>query len=667
MRRFVILLFLFLSSVPALRAQSIPVNPKFGSVSDEEVALTRYDLDTTAAVLLLCRKTDVSVRLDPDATFGKYIVVNERWKILKEEGKKVADYEFFYSTAKNSREKITNIKVNTYNLDAEGKVVKTPMSKEYIFDKRFTDNTRRVTFTAEEVRVGSVVEVTYEWILSDSVIDNLYLQATTYPINLAVTEVSYPDYFTYNTMLKGDSSRIETSNETNLETAVLLGGNPVDYHLRTDYYKVSDVPRLRREPYSIASDSYRLGIVYDLRRFVIPNKKEQNFATSWAQIDFNLKESGYQNPFRTPFKNKQALFEAIEGLEDDESTIMTVWNLLREEVSWNGRTRLSAQSPGETLKAHEGNSADLNALLASALNSIGYTADPVLIHPRSSGDLNEDHVTASAFTAVILRVSTPDRKVYYLDASEDKCGYLNLFDSDYLVEKARWMHPEGGGEWVDLTSVRNPNTNSFSQEVVVNVDPATGLLSGLSNIDVAGYPCYSVKANRDRFSDEDEWIQDTEIDERIDISTMSMTNADKRSDTCHVHYDFQKEIDQSGDYLYIPVFLYPWHLDGAFQREKRMTPVDFNYRHRHLYRFVLNIPEGYEVEQLPRAYNAFCSAANQSNYSLRCTREDNRVIALFNFNLNTLRVPVSGYSELRSFWEGLGNAERAVIVLKKVQ
>ena len=73
------------------------------------------------------------------------------------------------------------------------------------------------------------------------------------------------------------------------------------------------------------------------------------------------------------------------------------------------------------------------------------------------------------------------------------------------------------------------------------------------------------------------------------------------------------------------------------------------------------------MEQLPRAYNAFCSAANQSNYSLRCTREDNRVIALFNFNLNTLRVPVSGYSELRSFWEGLGNAERAVIVLKKVQ
>ena len=667
MRRFAILLSLLLGSVPLLQAQTIPVTPEFGAVTDAEVALTRYEPDTTASVVLLCRKKEISIRLDPDAAFGQYIVTYERWKVLKESGKDIADYEFLYSVNKNNPEKITNIKVNTYNLNANGKVVKTPMSKEFIFDKRYTDNVRRVSFTAENVRVGSVIEVTYERILRTADIEDIYLQSSSFPTNLSIAEVSYPDYFSYNKLTRGNVALLETSRESHAETAVLRAGNIHDYYIQQETYTVRDAPRLRRESYCISPESHRVSIVYDLRSYVILGYVEKYFATDWNQIDYNLQKAQYQAPFRAKFKSVGILQEAIAGEKDDAARIVAVWNLLRESVKWNGRTRMYPHEPEATLRARTGSSADLNALLASALNTIGYTADPVLLSPRSNGDFSENHVTDGAFSAVILRVSTPDRKVYYLDASEDECGYLNLFDSDYLVSKARWLHDNGAGEWVDLTAVRNPNSNSLAQEVAVQIQPETGLLTGVSNTVAIGYPCRRIKQVRDRFSDEDEWIQDTEIDDQIDISVMAMTNEKKRSDKCAVHYEFEKEIDRSGDYLYIPVFLYPWHLDGAFQREKRDTPIDFEFTHRHIYRFVLTIPEGYAIDQLPLTKNNYCSAARQSNYSLRCTTEGNQLVVLFNFNLNTLRVPVSGYSELRSFWEGLGNTERAVVVLKKIQ
>ena len=57
MKRLAILLLLQAAAL-TLSAQSIPVNPKPGRVSDEEVAMTAYPLDTTAAALILYQNTD---------------------------------------------------------------------------------------------------------------------------------------------------------------------------------------------------------------------------------------------------------------------------------------------------------------------------------------------------------------------------------------------------------------------------------------------------------------------------------------------------------------------------------------------------------------------------------------------------------------------------------
>ncbi len=664
MRRF-ILSQLFLLFAVLLSAQTIPLKPGFGNVSDQEVTMTRYEPDTTASVVLLYRKVDVGIRIDMDASFSQYITTYERWKILKEDGKDVADYELYYVDTQKYHEKITNIKVVTHNLEADGTISHKQMSKNYVFDKKYMNNARRVTFTAEDVRVGSVIEVTYEQILPTCDIDDVYMQSGSYPINLCDVEVSYPQYFTYNAKRRGEVSLCDFRCDETGETVVLRGGNSENYILMSDYYTAHDIPRLKRENGCACPEQYRLAVVYSIQKFIIPGYVERYYATSWNQIDYRFQEARYTAPFKSRFKGMELLAATATGGSEEEQ-ITAVWNTVRETVTWNERERISAKEPAQTLKDRTGSSADLNALLASVLNAMGFTAEPVLLRPREKGDIDEFHISEDQFTTVILRVHTPSGKNYFLDAAGDESTYLNILEPRLLVEKARLMHLGGGGEWIDIAGSQKTDDNSHAQIVKVTLDPVSKRMKGSSEITAKNQCVYSLLSKKKRYDSDDEWIQARELKENIEISVMTL-EPDKASDKVVLKYDFEKEIDQGGDYLYIPVFLDAKHLDGAFQAETRMLPIDYEYRDRTFYRLELEIPEGYTVDQLPKAHNEFYTAASQSRFSMRGGQEGNRVIVQFNLNMNTTRIPASGYREFRTFWEKLGEAERSFIVLKKVQ
>ena len=75
---------LFLSM--AARAQSIPVNPKFGAVSDAELEMTTYQPDTSAAVVVLWRRLEVEAAFSGSFGLTRKVTLTERVKILKESG-----------------------------------------------------------------------------------------------------------------------------------------------------------------------------------------------------------------------------------------------------------------------------------------------------------------------------------------------------------------------------------------------------------------------------------------------------------------------------------------------------------------------------------------------------------------------------------------------------
>ena len=202
MKKIIFCAVVFILAGLQVSAQTIKINKHFGKVSKEEVQMTTYQLDTAASALVLYEKQDVV--LDLTAT-GEFILtrdVHMRIKVLKEDGIEWGNFEFMRYSTSNVRETVTGIEVDTYNMSESG-IERVKMSRDYIYDEQVSESWRKVSFYAQDVRVGSVIEVKYK-VTSDMFwdFDDLVFQKSI-PVNLSEAEVRIPGMFTFNKKLRG--------------------------------------------------------------------------------------------------------------------------------------------------------------------------------------------------------------------------------------------------------------------------------------------------------------------------------------------------------------------------------------------------------------------------------------------------------------------------------
>ncbi|MBR1538820.1 MAG: hypothetical protein IJ636_04860 [Bacteroidales bacterium] len=630
-------------------------------MSDAEIDLTVYPRDSSAAAVLLYRNYTVRIGISATAQLNRTVWVHDRWKILKEAGKDVADYEIVYSTNLEDREVVSGIKVTTFNRGADGKVQQTKMSKKSQFNKKYADNLNKISFAAEDIREGSVVEVSFEVQSPTITIPDIYLQRSDYPVNKIDVEVTYADYFTYNRVTRGFLSadfRQKIENETIATPATGL----LSFGMYHDYFTAVDVPVMKDEPYCYCPEQFMLSVCYDLRSVSIPGVLTQDFNAGWTDVDRRFAESGLLTQFKQKYRDADALKALVSGKETADEKIVAVWQYILKQVKWNQEIQLLPQDNKQTLKEGTGSSADMNALMASALNSAGLVAEPVLVKSRKSGALLDFHISSSEFTTFILRIQAPDGTVRYLDASR-KDSFLDVLPPVYLVTRGRLLHLDGHGEWVDLTAI--PVTNALTQVVRLSLLPQEGLAKGSAEISASNQVAYAVKSHYRSFDTPEAWIEDTENDEGIEVIGMSLDEPDKLGNVAHVTYTFEKPVDLAGDYLYIRPFLSAWHDAQAFRNEKRKLPVEFPYKERINYMCLVEIPEGYAVDQLPATTRGSMPAAGGSAYLIQCQQVGSHIQLSFRADMNVLLLQENDYPDFREFWEHLCKTEESVIVLKK--
>ena len=661
MKRFFSLFIALTCLAAAAFAQQIPVNPKFGSVSDREIDIREYAPDTSATAVLLYRSIEVVIGFDIFLELGRTVVVHDRWKILKEEGRDVANYQRIYVNAPNERERVSEIKVVTYNRD-NGSVRQTKMSRKNVFDEKYADRLNRISFTAEDVRVGSVVEVSYKIESPSLQIEDIYLQSSAYPVNQIDVDVAYAEYFYYNTALRG-TWPCQRSRKSINDAVTTSSGAQLAYTLYHDCFSAVDVPVLRKEPHSFCPDQYRLSVIYDLRSIVIPGVASRHFNTDWKDVDLAFSESELMRQIKLRQRDLAPLQARLSGLETEDEKLAAVWSYVGSLVKWNGDTDLFPEEIKQVVKKGEGSSADINALMASYLNSLGYTAEPVLVKPRSQGVMVDFHIAASSFRTFILRVTAPDGSVRYLDAS-DRDGWFNVLGPDYLVSKARVLHLDGHGEWVDLSGCYP--VPSIKESVKMTPDPKTGRLAGSVQIEATGQIARSVRAHYHSFSSQEDWIEETENDEGIEVLEMDFEDPDQRGEKARIRYSFEMDCDASGDFLFIKPFLSQWHDESSFREEERKLPVEFPYPEKITYVCVIDVPEGYAIEQLPENIRVETSRPGQGSFSLQCQPIGGQIIQLsFRSSIDAKPFGQSDYANFRAFWETLCQAEKSVITLKK--
>ena len=106
-------------------------------------------------------------------------------------------------------------------------------------------------------------------------------------------------------------------------------------------------------------------------------------------------------------------------------------------------------------------------------------------------------------------------------------------------------------------------------------------------------------------------------------------------------------------------------MESPFKAEERVLPVEFPFAVRERHVIQIDLPEGYEVENLPQSIQAKMNDGGM-NCRIKTDLTDRKLNIQINFNRQSMLYPSEYYSSLRDFRGALESKCNEMIVLKKI-
>lgn len=662
MKRFCLPVILLLAVLPfsSVAGQDIKFNPKFEAVSEEEVKMTSYPRDTSAAAVIIYKELTRTVFVSPGFEFYLKNINRYRFKVLKESAKDIGDFEIIYRTDGEMSEKIHDIKVTTFNWE-NGKVVKTKMGKEFIFDQKYSDHAKRISFSAQNVKVGSVIEVTFErlnkhyWDIGDITFQG------SIPVNCVEAKVRYPEWLVFNAMSRG--LKLYSSNQSYETDRLTLGtGKYADYNSLQFNYRAVNLPALKAEDNVYCISQFYSAVSFELAALRLPGQVPKTVAYQWSDVDKRIMESDIFSELNSSCKFKDEVDPIKNSDKSFKEKVVAIRNLVAGKVKWNKTIRLVPKSASSVLKESSGSNADINALTGSALKYAGFTVTPVAVKLRTSGELQDFHISLDAFDTFVLKVASDKGEVLMLDAAFPT-GYVNIFPYPYLVPKARQIVKDQSiRPWIDLTSLTK-NQTSYNVHAKLDED---GLLSGTMKIEATGEESMYLKEFYNSYDEKEKFYAALEKNNSYTIVDLTVQNMDEYTPDCSMTVGIESQMQTTEDRIYLKPVIETLHSEGRYKSETRSVPVDFPYRETTVYNLVVEIPEGYEIEQMPSNSSAGSTKVDSKADIVYKKSEDGRKIEVsYIYVLNDMYADPRDYQDFRRYWMQLAKLENETIVLKK--
>ena len=135
-----------------------------------------------------------------------------------------------------------------------------------------------------------------------------------------------------------------------------------------------------------------------------------------------------------------------------------------------------------------------------------------------------------------------------------------------------------------------------------------------------------------------------------------------------LEYKIAMKEGQNGDaaIIYIGPIMIGRQKDNPFTSPTREYPVDFGEQFNETYSLQLTIPQGYEVEDLPKNISmAMEEKAGKFQYQI--TQVDNKILLNYYLSIDKVIFIPSEYLALKNFFNQVINKQAEQIVLKKTK
>lgn len=651
---------IFLFSFSAISQKT---STKYGNVTDDELTMTIYPQDSSANAVVLYQDVYTSYKYR-ESDFCLQSTHKKKIKILKTEGCDKANVVIpYYSSVRVSDrgDDITGIEAFAYNME-NGKLKKEKMNKSLIFDERINDNWKQIKFSIPSVKPGTVIEYKYvheselfqiipDWVIQDDI-----------PVIQARCEVLIPEFFVFNVETRG-FQKIDVVEKPENETfSVKLQGSNytnVPSNSRGLHFSVQNVPALKNEPFVWCPKDYISRVIFELHGTNFGVYKP--FTKSWKEIEELLaKDSNFGDKLKMTNPFREELQAIIAGNPDEQSKIAAIYTMVKSKIKWDGKYRFYGDQVKDAIKNGLGNNADINFVLISAFRDAGIKAFPVLLSRRDVGRLPITYPSLNSLNTFIVGIQTSDNKKLYIDGSVVH-GNVNVLPLPLLVDRAREYQASDVNEWVNLTGISTSRVN-----MVVEADVAPdGNVAGKCQTAYSGQMAYAYKENRASSKDSLDFKERRQSEMNAGIASLTVDGADSLSSNVKESLIFGKKMAMNDNYIYLSPILFPHISKNPFTQEERMLPIEFSYPYQFRSIYILNLPEGYKVEELPKPLQlVLLDNACVCSYSV--LQQENQISINYVFSLNRVLFSQLEYPDLRKAWEMLVAKNTEQIVLKKI-
>lgn len=633
--------------------QNVQPNLKFGNPSKEELSITSCPFDSTAKAMVLCSITDVNYVFSAN-NFKVEYTVKRRIKILSQEGVEEANISIpTYNPDQSGgvgREQLYGIKATAYNM-VNGKLVKTKMGNNLIFEERLDKKHLLTKFTVPQVKAGTVIE--YQYVKSSDFyyqIDDWYAQESI-PVLYTQYDIEVPSFFVFNLDQTGANSLQYA--QTNGNKGYFSPDNPEQTTIYS--FKGHDLPALKNDKYLWCPEMYANKVGFELRSINIPGAYYKDFTATWKDIDDQLMKDddfGARIKRSNPLKNEMKAAR-LDTISDFTKKLAATIMLLKKQVKWDGTYALFGNSSRNVLKEGKASNADINFLLMNMLNAMNIKTVPLVMRIRDEGILPVSHPSLEALNTFVVGVFENDSTMHFVDGSAER-GYVDILPPTLLTK----AHAVNGGV-VDLMS------KAFSKVtcMITAEMKDDGSMKGKIHTRYQGLSSLMKKRDFLEAKDSADYVKDVAKQFGVNANQYKLQYVHKYSPVTEQWIGFEKD-GEAGNLIYLnPVLDLPFG-EIPFTAPERKLPVEFDSPFSESYVARIKLPANYVLEELPKPVY-LRSPDSKLSFVMQSKMEGDVLLVNYNFAVRKPFFLPTEYAGLKSFFEDVYNKVKSVVVLKK--
>ena len=660
-------LFLILFSLSAQNATKSVFEPslKFGKPSEDELKMTTYAQDSSAAAVVLYSISDA--RYEYNANEFQLVYYNEvKIKVLKSEGTSYANINIPYyenDENRNTKEFVSQINAASYNMEG-GKMVRTKMNSDLIFKERANQKYMQIKFSIPNVKVGTVFEYKYK-LTSDFYYNlNNWEAQKDIPVIYAKHQVLIPEYFVFNLEMRGrERLAADDKSEGQMFSVSSSGGQreTVNCTARCLTFVGNNLPALHVDKFIWCADDYRSGVNFELKGLNFPGAPFKTFTMKWSEIDDMLLKDdsfGKQNKMKNPFREEMGAL-GLDKLNTVEDKVGAIFTFLKKKISWNQRYEIYSEDIKKAIKNGNGSNADINFLLMSMLRELNINCYPAVMSRKTMGILPITHPSLQKLNTFVVAVANTDSTYLFIDGSVNN-GYFNVLPPVLMVERARIIGLNKEDNWVDLTRI---GRNQIRGAVNAKITP-DGLISGMRLTKYVGQFAADMREQFKESKDSTEYVQKLETSENIKVKEFKLEELNLFSPQVKESLNFEKQVTVNDNLMYINPLVFLHKSKSPFLQSERHLPIEMPYVEDYALTITLELPEGYVIDELPKA--TYIKAEDgQGICKYNIVSDGAKVTLKYNFNSNKLLFLPTEYPSVKAFWEAIVQKNNEMLVIKK--